>query len=164
MRRRALLSFPSLALLAALASGCVSNAPGVSTAFDPLFQFPAQATWSWDIEASETPHEPVIRQLDLDPLIQRVTSDVLAIRGYREVESDSPDFLLSYRFAVKSFFSAERSTAVASLSLLLVERESRIRAWMGWTRAELQRTATRSQRAERLRATLDRMFENFPPR
>ena len=164
MRTRTLRSLVGHALLAACATACVSKDPGVSTAFDPLMQFPAQATYAWDISASETPHEPRIRQLDLDPIIQQVASDVLASHGYREAQSgSSPDFLLSYRLAVHSFFSAERSTAVASLSLLLVVQESGRRAWLGWTRAELSSSATRAQRAERLRVTLDRMFESFPP-
>jgi hypothetical protein len=157
----------SRALAAALALslflGCVSGEPEVSTAFDPLVRFPAQATFLWDESAIREPDDPRIRELNFGPRLRKLTTEALIARGYREAESEAADYYVSYHLSVHSWISAEHSSSVGSLSILLIDAPSEQRVWMGFARAEAQVGLSEEIRNERLRAIVQRMFARFPP-
>ena len=143
--------------------GCISGAPEVSTAFDPLTPFPAQATYIWDESAIREPDDPRIRDLNFGARLRKFATEALAERGYREVASEPADYRVSYHLSVHTWISPDHSTSVGSLSILLIDAPSDQRVWMGFARAEAQVGLSEETRNERLRAIVQRMFERFPP-
>jgi Domain of unknown function (DUF4136) len=161
LARRSFALFGALGLVAL--AGCASDDLQTSTVFDPLSQFPAQATYSWDTAANRLPSDDRIAALDLDPLIRKAADEEFALRGYRVVASGSPDYRLSYQVTVSSWIGSDNSTSVASLSLLLVDAKRDRRVWMGYGRAEIHVGSSREERQERLRAAMAKMLAEFPP-
>ena len=155
--------FPAAAaiMLAALV-GCVSGEP-VSSAFDPLTRFPAEATFVWDEAANREPDDPRVRDLNFGPRLRELTTEVLAARGYREAESDSADYQISYQLSVHTWISPDQSTSVGSLSITMVDARSGRRVWMGFAQAEAQVQLAEEVRNERLKTLLEAMFKAFPP-
>lgn len=150
------------ALLVSL-GGCASDAPRVSTSFDPLASFPPQATFVWDAAASKLPQDERIRELDLDPMIRKAASDAFAARGYREVGSYPADYRLAYELGESRWIGPEGATSFASISLLLMDPGTGRHVWLGFARAEVQQGIERDERARRLRRAFDEMLVRFPP-
>jgi hypothetical protein len=148
-------------MLAAL-FGCVSGQP-VSTAFDPLVRFPVQATYIWDEAANREPDDPRVRDLNFGPRLRRLTTEALAARGYREVESEPVDYRVSYQLSVHTWISTDHSTSVGSLSIVMVDAPSGRRVWTGFAQAEAAVRLPEEVRNARLRDLLEAMFEDFPP-
>ena len=142
--------------------GCASS-DAVSTAFDPLTRFPAQATYVWDEAANREPDDARIRELNFGPRLRKLTTLALAARGYREAASEPADFRLSYQLSVHTWIAADHSKSVGSISIVMVDTPSGRRVWTGFARAETHVGRPEKERNERLRAILERMFENFPP-
>jgi len=155
--------FAVVALLLALLAGCASDGVEVSTTYDPLASFPAQASYAWDDAANKLPAKPRLEALDLDPLIKQAATEELALRGYRPTASGSPDYRLSYELVVHTWIGPDDSLSVGSLSLLLVEASSGRRVWLGFARAEIHVGLTPAEREQRLRDAFARMLANFPP-
>jgi hypothetical protein len=162
MFHRCCVSTLSVVFLVHLA-GCASDGVEVSTTFDPLTSFPPQATYAWDDHANKAPKEPRLQALDLDSLIKEAANEEFAAHGYRPVASGSPNYRLSYEFAVNTWIGADNSRSVGSLSLLLVEAETNRRVWLGFGRAEIYVGLTHEERKKRLREAMARMLERFPP-
>jgi hypothetical protein len=152
----------ALLLLGSLA-GCASDGVEVSTTYDPLTSFPAQATYRWDERANKLPTDPRIVALDLDPILKAAAEEEFAARGYRAAVAPPVDYRLSYELVVHTWIGADNSRSVGSLSMLLVEAETGRRVWLGFGRAEIQVGRTRAERKQRLREALARILENFPP-
>ena len=159
--RRSLFGLGALCLVALV--GCASDDVRTSTLFDPLSQFPAQGTFSWDAAANKLPTDERIQALDLDPLIREAANQEFSLRGYRVVTSGSPDYRLSYQVTVNTWIGADNSTSVASLSLLLVDAKADRRVWLGYGRAEMHVGISRDERMKRLRVAIAKMVEKFPP-
>jgi len=151
------------ALSLALLAGCASDGIEVSTTYDPLASFPAQASYAWDDRASKLPPDPRIEALDLDPLIKAAAAEELAVHGYRPATSGSPDYRLSYELVVHTWIGADNPLSVGSLSLLLVEADAGRRVWMGFARADVQVGLTPAERKQRLRDVFTQMLVKFPP-
>lgn len=143
--------------------GCASNDLAVSSTFDPLSPFPAQATYVWDEASNSGADDPAIRELELDALIKAVADEEFAARGYRPVVSTPSDYRLSYQLAVHRFIAADAAKSIGSLSLQLVKSDSGHRVWLGFGRAEVYVGLTVAERRERLRKAIARMLEKFPP-
>ena len=152
-----------VALLLSVLAGCASNGVEVSTTYDPLASFPAQASYAWDDRANKLPADPRLAALDLDPLIKQAATEELAKRGYRPATSGSPDYRLSYELVVHTWIVPDDSLSVGSLSLLLVDADSGRRVWLGFARAEVHVGLTRAEREQRLRDAFARMLADFPP-
>lgn len=148
-----------------LAAGCAADSGRVpvSTAFDPLVRFPAQATWAWDRGKISLPEDPALEGLRLAEAVEQEAEAAFAARGYALDTTGSPDFHLSYHLSVDSFIAADRSSSVVGLSLLLTDANGR-RVWTGWGRAPFFVGAESTPRRERLRRALDDMLASFPPR
>jgi hypothetical protein len=149
-------------LLGSLA-GCASDGVEVSTTYDPLTSFPAQATYTWDERANRLPTDPRIVALDLAPILKAAAEEEFAARGYRAAVSRPVDYRLSYQLVVHTWIGADNSRSVGSLSMLLVEADTGRRVWLGFGRAEVHVGLTRAERKQRLREALARILENFPP-
>lgn len=160
--RRSLLGLAALCLLALV--GCASDDLQTSTVFDPLSQFPDEATLRWDDAANKLPDDERIRALDLDPLIREAANQAFAARGYRVVDSGAADYRLSYQLAVDTWIGADNSYSVASLSLLLVDDEQDRRVWLGYGRAEMHVSISPEERLKRLQKATEEMLAKFPPR
>ena len=155
---------PWLLLAAHLALlGCASDPIDVSTTFDPLTRFPAQATYLWDETASRLPDDPRINQMDMDSLIREAADAEFAARGYRPSTSGSAHYKISYDLTVHTWYGADNSSSLGSLSLWLADAASKRRVWMGYVRAEVHVGLSRAERLARLRGALARLLEKFPP-
>lgn len=161
LRRRSL-TFTASALLSLLA--CASNdAIPVSTNYDPLVRFPAQASYAWDEAANSLPDDPAIDRQATDALFKDVANEAFAARGYRVVEGSAADYRLSYQYVVHTYIGPDVSRAMGSFSLLLADRASGRRVWMGFGRAEIHVGLSPEERRARLSDAMTRMLEKFPP-
>jgi hypothetical protein len=159
MLHRLRLAALSLVLLA----GCASDGVEVSTTYDPLALFPAQATYAWDDSANKLPPDPRLASLDLDRLIKQAAAEELAVHGYLQATSGSPDYRLSYELVVHTWIGADSPLSIGTLSLLLVESDSGRRVWLGFARAEVHVGLTAAEREQRLREAFAKMLVKFPP-
>jgi hypothetical protein len=155
--------FAVVSVLFALLAGCASNGVEVSTTYDPLASFPAQASYAWDDRADKLPADPRLAALDLDPLIKQAASEELALRGYHLATTGSPDYRLSYELVVHTWIGPDDSLSLGSLSLLLVDAKSGRRVWLGFARAEIHVGLTPAEREKRLRDAFAKMLADFPP-
>jgi hypothetical protein len=162
MVRRICPAFLSLAV-AIVMVGCASDGVETSSAFDPLTQFPAQATFLWDASSSKLPSDDRVAALNLGPVIEEAAEEEFAVRGYTKSTTDSANYLLSYEVATHSWIGADNSRAVGSLSLLLVEASSGRRVWLGIGRAEMNVGLSNAERLAGMRVALAKMLKEFPP-
>ena len=143
--------------------GCASDPIDVSTTFDPLTRFPAQATYLWDEAASKLPDDPRLNQMDTDSVIREAANAEFAARGYRLSTSGSAHYRLSYDLALHTWYGPDNSSSLGSLSLWLADAATKRRVWMGYVRAEIHVGLSRAERLERLRGAMARLLEKFPP-
>jgi hypothetical protein len=162
MARRIHSAFHAL-ILAIIMIGCASDGVETSAAFDPLTQFPAQATFLWDSSSNKLPTDDRIAALELGPVIEAAAEAEFAARGYTLSTSDSANYLMSYQVATHSWIGADNSRAVGSLSLLLVEAKSGRRVWLGIGRAEMNVGLSKEERLAGMRVALAKMLKEFPP-
>ena len=152
------LPFLVAALLAGLA--CASQEIPVSTTFDPLVRFPAQATFSWDESAISLPDLP--DRDATDALLREVAEEAFAARGYRAAAVPT-NYRLSYDYEVVERLGPDVAKAIGSISILMTDASSGRRVWLGFGRAEVYVGLSREERKARLRNALDRMLAAFPP-
>jgi len=146
------------------ALGCASSQRvPVSTAFDPLVQFPKQATFAWDREKISLPSDPELADLALGETVEQQAEAAFAARGYRRSRTEAADYRLFYDLRVDRFIAADRSSSTAVLSVTLEEARDGRRVWTGWGRSEFYVGATPEQRQTRIRQALDDMLVAFPP-
>ena len=149
----------SLFLVGAL--GCAET---VGSTHDPLAIFPARATWVWDEAANRMPPDERLRILNIDAIIRDTTAEGLAARGYTQAPAGSPaPYLLSYEVGIGRLISKTSASAVGTLSLSLVESESKRRVWVGFIKVDVDTSRTEAQRRERLQGEMQKMLEDFPP-
>jgi len=164
MSRGSLARKLSLALAAHLALvACASDPIDVSTAFDPLNRFPAQATYLWDEAANELPDDPRINQMDTDSVIREAANAEFAARGYQLSTSGAGHYRLSYDLSVHTWYAANNTSSLGSLSIWLVDAATKRRVWMGYVRAEIHVGLSREERVSRLRGAMARLLAKFPP-
>jgi hypothetical protein len=151
-----------LAGVAAVALACAStDEPRIGTSHDPLYAFPAQATFSWSERDNRVPDDPRITHLGLGPLIERVAAEEFAAHGYRLTDSN-PDYLMSYQVRI-DWFRVETSEMLGSVTLQLAKADSRHRVWSGFGRSVVHPALTPEVREQRMRKAIQQMLENFPP-
>lgn len=149
-------------LLPALLACASDDAIPVSTSYDPLERFPAQATFVWDHAANTLPNDPSIDRKETGALLERVVREGFAARGYRAVAGGA-QYRLSYQFVIHTRTGPEGSHAIGSLSLLLLDAASGRRVWTGFGQAEVYVGLSPEEREQRLREAVSRMLINFPP-
>lgn len=160
-RPRILLSLAAL-LLPLLA--CTSDdAIPVSSNYDPLVRFPAEARYVWDDAANTLPDDPAIDRAGTDTLLKDVADEAFAARGYRVSRGPNADFRLSYQYVVHTYIGPDVSRSMGSLSLMLSDHASGRRVWMGFGRAEIHLGLSPAERRARLSDAMTRMLEKFPP-
>jgi hypothetical protein len=153
-----------LLLAAVLSFACASgDAVPVSSNYDPLVRFPAQASYVWDDAANTLPDDPAIDRTATDALIRDVADEAFAARGYRVSAGEAANFRLSYQYVVHTYIGPNVSRSLGSLSLMLSDHASGRRVWMGFGRAEIHMGLTPAERRARLADALRRMLEDFPP-
>jgi hypothetical protein len=150
-------------LLAAIGLGCASDGIDVSTTFDPLTRFPARATYVWDTAANQLPDDPRFNQMDTGAVIEEAANAEFAARGFELSTTGTSNYKLSYDLTVHTWYSANNSSSLGSLSFWLVESATKRRVWMGYVRAEIHVGLSREERVKRMRGALARLLENFPP-
>ena len=154
--------FAPLAIALLVGVGCASDVEtGVS--YDPLTRFPRLARFAWDERANKLPRDPRIQQLNLDPIIKRTVAAEMGARGYRQVTSGNPDYLLSYQIGVNTWHGAGGSLSVGSLSLQMNEANGGRRVWVGFVRANVEVGLSDAERETRFRKMFRKVLEDFPP-
>ncbi len=152
-------------LLVALA-GCASEV-SVGTAYDPLTVFPRQGTFAW-AEGSNVISENVAH-LGLADLLPPAVEGALASRGWQKATSETADLLVSYQLSVATWVqvatpdSEERSLAMGTLSVALLDPEDKQRLWVGFIQADVTPSLSHEERRARIEAALERLFKEFPP-
>jgi len=152
-------------LLVALA-GCASEV-SVGTAYDPLTVFPRQGTFAW-AEGSNVISEQVAH-LGLAELLPPAVEGALASRGWQKATPEAADLLVSYQLSVATWVqvatpdSEERSLAMGTLSVALLDPEDRRRLWVGFIQADVTPSVSHEERRARIEAALERLFKEFPP-
>ncbi len=141
---------------------CMTDEVGVSTSFDPLSSFPAQATYVWDAQGISLPDDPRIDAEGVDREIRKAARESFAARGYRET-TGSAQYRLAYQLGVDTWTGPDRSAAVGSLSVELLEMDTRRKLWTGYARADIHVGLEEAERHARLRRIFDRMLADFPP-
>jgi hypothetical protein len=155
-------SWLQLAIVLVTALGCASNdEPRIGTSHDPLYVFPAQATFSWAERGNAVPDDPRIARLDLGPLIEKVATEEFATRGYVHTDSNA-DYVMSYQVRI-DWFKTQTSEMLGSVTLQLAESASRHRVWSGFGRSVVHPALAPGEREERMRKSIQQMLENFPP-
>lgn len=149
------------ATILALFLGCATDEPRVGTSHDPLYAFPAQATFAWAERGNVVPDDPRIEQLGLGPLIQRVAAEEFAARGY-QLADGNPDYLMSYQVRI-DWYKVKTSEMIGSVTLQLSERATRHRVWSGFGRSVVHPGLEPGVREQRLRKAIRQMLEDFPP-
>lgn len=162
MRFRIAAVLPLLALFASIL-GCASDGIETSVTFDPLAQFPAQATFLWDDARNRQPANERIAALGLGPIIKAAVEAEFALRGYRLSTSGTPDYLVSYEVASHSWIGADNSRAVGSISILLTEGSTGRRVWLGFGQSNVDVSRSPAEREARMRDAMARMLKDFPP-
>ena len=152
-------------LLVALA-GCASEV-SVGTAYDPLTVFPRQGTFAW-AEGSNVISER-IAHLGLADLLPPAVEGALASRGWGKVAPDAADVLVSYELSVATWVQVatpdadERSLAMGTLSVALLDPENERRLWVGFIQADVTPSLSHEERQARIEKALERLFKEFPP-
>lgn len=151
----------SLALVLVTGLACASQEGiPVSSTYDPLTRFPAQATYSWDEAEISLPDIP--DRAATDALFREVAEEAFAARGYR-VGKPPTHYRLSYEYNVTERLGPDVAKAIGSVSILLTDSSNGRRVWLGFGRAEIFMGLSREERKARLREALDRMLAGFPP-
>jgi len=150
------------ALLSLLACASKDAIP-VSSNYDPLVRFPAQATYVWDEAANSLPDDPAIDRAGTDAMMREVADEGFATRGYRVTTGPDANFRLSYQYVVHTYIGPDVSRSMGSISLMLADHASGRRVWMGFGRAEIHMGLSLEERKARLRDAMARMLEKFPP-
>ena len=146
-----------------LCVGCASDPVDVSTTFDPLTPFPARATYLWDETANKLPEDPRLNQMETDSLIREAANAEFAARGYQLSTSGTAHYKMSYDLAIHTWYQANNTSSLGSLSLWLTDAATRRRVWMGYVRAEILVGLSREERLARLQKAMKRLLEKFPP-
>jgi len=159
--------FSALTLgLILMATGCAKPAFNTSTIFDPLAFFPTKATFAWDDQANHLPDNPELQPLEYDRVIKQVANEEFGKRGYTNSATDptdDADYRLSYELTVHRWISTEKTRAIGTLSLTLVDTKSNNRVWLGFGRAQVFIGLNEEERVERLRGILAEILAGFPP-
>lgn len=150
-------------LVSAQLVGCASGGVDVSTTFDPLTRFPAQASYLWDEDANRLPDDSRFNQMDTDSLIRAAADAEFAARGYRVAASGAANYRLSYDLTVHTWYGPNNTSSLGSLSLWLAEAATQRRVWMGYVRAEILVGLSREERLARMRDAMARLLDAFPP-
>ena len=152
-------------LLVALA-GCASEV-SVGTAYDPLTVFPRQGTFAWAEGANVISEQ--VAHLGLADLLPPAVEGALASRGWQKATPETADLLVSYQLTVATWVqvatpdSDERSLAMGTLSVALLDPENEQRLWVGFIQADVTPSLNHEERRVRIEAALERLFKEFPP-
>jgi hypothetical protein len=154
-------------LLWAALAGCASDV-SIGTAQDPLAVFPREGSFAWAEGSNIIPEK--VAHLGLADLLPPAVEGALASRGWRKVAPGAADLLVSYEVGVATWIQVaaspsdeERSRAMGSLSVALLDPDSRRRLWVGFAQAEVVPSLSHEERRERIEEALERLFEEFPP-
>ena len=151
-----------LVIAVAMALGCASkDEPRIGTSHDPLYAFPAQATFSWADRGNVVPDDPRIARLELGPLIQEVANQEFATRGYVHTD-EGGQYVMSYQVRI-DWFKVQTSEMLGAVTLQLAESASRHRVWSGFGRSVVHPALTPEERETRMRKSIQKMLEQFPP-
>ncbi|MGD8378692.1 MAG: DUF4136 domain-containing protein [Gammaproteobacteria bacterium] len=175
----------SLFLLLALLAAC---APRVMTEHDPQARFGNYRQFAWQVPTEDKKvSNPVLDSQLLAERMQRLVSEILNGRGFREVARDKADFLVTYHTASRQQFrSSNVGVSVGVFSgwphgygTVFVDNPNDIRSydqgvlmidisdaasgklvWRGWSYVP----ATQDQfRGDELYELVNRILSRFPP-
>ncbi len=152
-------------LLVALA-GCASDV-AIETSYDPLAVFPREGKFAW--AEGENSISDKLSHLNLADLLPPAIEGALVNRGWNKGTPEKADALVSYQVGVSITVwaaepgSDEHSRAMGSISVALLDPESKHRLWVGFIQAEVHPALTQEERRARIDSAMERLFKEFPP-
>ena len=145
------------------ATGCATPDGDVGATYDPLSTFPASALWVWDDAQNKLPNDERIDNQALDRQIKSAVEAEFGARGYQQASGRKIHYLLSYEVGIHTWISNTEARAFGALSVLMREAASGRKVWLGFLRLQVDMSLTPAERDQRLRSSVARMLENFPP-
>jgi hypothetical protein len=179
------------AALVALLASC--SGIEVNSDWDPAADWSGMRTWAWispqPAQVIAPPGQEGNAARFESPLaqerIQAAIEDELRTRGYRKIESGTPDFYVGYEVALDREIDADtvyrgygiapysawggdevyiRQYDVGTLLINVVRAQPRALVWRGWGQSRLQELKTPAEREARVRDVVSRVLDRFPPR
>ncbi len=172
----------ALVALAGLLAACTTIQ--VSTDFDPGIDFGALETYAWLPDSERRHGDPRIDNTLLDQRVRSAVDRELEARGFRILQSGTPDFLVTHfaavdrRIRVDQIYRSSRGpgwgqsgwsdTVVneyeqGTLLLDVLDPRSRNLMWRGTAAARLGTAKTPEQRTQRVNEAVERLLDRFPP-
>lgn len=177
---------PALLLLAVLGA---CSAIEVTSDYDPQVNFAGYHDYAW--LPGQQPRTGDVR-LDNSLLHDRIRNAVdkhLAAKGYKKMESSSPDFIIAYHLALQgrlnlttmnnygyapgwrgAYAGGSGSTTYVheydegSLVIDVIDPVKLHLVWRGTARAEVPQTSTPEERTARIDQAVGKILEKFPPK
>jgi len=154
------------ALLLLALAGCSSDL-SIQTSHDPLTFFPRQGTFAWAENGNVIPDR--VAHLGLADLLPPAVEAALANRGWGKANPEAADLLVSYEVGIAITIEAaspgsdERTHAIGSISVALLDPKSKRRLWVGFVESKVHPALSQEERRARIEAALERLFKEFPP-
>jgi hypothetical protein len=192
-RRRVPLAMRSTVFAVLFLGAAACSEFQVSTNYDRRTDFSQLRSYAWTQPEHRVPVDPRVDMQFIEKQVRAVVDDGLGRRGYREVNEEQADFLVTYDAVVKykvnsvdlggqqgygaGLGPADDSGYVASggsgtmveeyeegkLSVLILPKHGGAPLWRGSARAAVYLSDPPSERAARLRRAVKRIVDKFPP-
>ena len=170
------------AVLSLLLGGCATM--DIATDYDPSADFSGFRSYAWMETRPRPTADPRIDSGLLESRVRGAVEAELAAKGYGKDEGGSPDFLVGYHAAVRDrldVYTMNNSYGYrpgwgwgaadvytyqyeeGSLVIDIVDAGSKQLVWRGRAQAEINRSAGPEERDARIRESVRRILERFPP-
>ncbi|HVM95681.1 MAG TPA: DUF4136 domain-containing protein [Candidatus Acidoferrales bacterium] len=180
MRKLVALTTVSLALL--LVSGC--HPVSIKTDHNPAANFGALQTYAWQKADDLGSGDPRFDTKPIDREIHNVVDAALTAKGYRKIDSGSPDFLVGYLGVLGSTTSTVTRSmqlgdskglwgfvgtssvdySTGSLVLQMSDPATNQMLWRSVASAVVDEIASANERRERIGKAVQKMIAEFPGR
>jgi hypothetical protein len=153
----------------------------ISVDYDPLTKFSVLKTYAWHVVEQAASDDERLRDPALHEQIRVNVERSLADRGYQQVASETPDFLVSYHVALRERLTLStarpryrynpgytpetymRTYDEGSLILEFITPGTTRVIWRGAVQAEIREEITPAKRAKRIRKGVHKLLSRFPP-
>ncbi len=153
----------------------------ISVDYDRLTKFSVLQTYDWHVAEQVATDDERLRDPALHEQIRVNVERSLADRGYQQVASETPNFLVSYHVALRERLTLStarpryrynpayapetymRTYDEGSLILEFITPGTNRVIWRGAVQAEIREEITPAKRAKRIRKGVHKLLNRFPP-
>jgi hypothetical protein len=140
----------SMLALLVIASGCATNARGVTFSFDPAFSFADSKTYAW----SQAPRYGLNSLVDAN--VRFLTDRDFEAKGLKL--ADRPALLAWVGYDTDYYFSSDPE--VRTLTLNVARADTKVLVWQGRARGNIRTDAM----SDDLKKVVGEMLAHFPPK